>query len=246
MAQNQAYDRIRANLDRVEMRILRACARAQRDRDEVTLVAVTKTRTLGEVIAAHGSSLRHFGENRVEDLEAKLPHLRQSLGQDLPLWHMIGHIQSRKAARVVAAADLIHSVDSMRLARRLDRFAQEAERVVPVQLQCNVSGEVAKYGFDAATPLAIDALEAELADLESLTHLDVRGIMTMAPIVTDPEDARPVFVRLREVRDRLRDALPFSDWQDLSMGMTDDFEVAIEEGATLVRIGRAIFGPRNE
>ncbi len=246
MAQNQAYDRIRANLDRVEMRILRACARAQRDRDEVTLVAVTKTRTLGEVIAAHGSSLRHFGENRVEDLEAKLPHLRQSLGQDLPLWHMIGHIQSRKAARVVAAADLIHSVDSMRLARRLDRFAQEAERVVPVLLQCNVSGEVAKYGFDAATPLAIDALEAELADLESLTHLDVRGIMTMAPIVTDPEDARPVFVRLREVRDRLRDALPFSDWQDLSMGMTDDFEVAIEEGATLVRIGRAIFGPRNE
>ena len=246
MAQNQAYDRIRANLDRVEMRILRACARAQRDRDEVTLVAVTKTRTLGEVIAAHGSSLRHFGENRVEDLEAKLPHLRQSLGQDLPLWHMIGHIQSRKAARVVAAADLIHSVDSMRLARRLDRFAQEAERVVPVLLQCNVSGEEAKYGFDAATPLAIDALEAELADLESLTHLDVRGIMTMAPIVTDPEDARPVFVRLREVRDRLRDALPFSDWQELSMGMTDDFEVAIEEGATLVRIGRAIFGPRNE
>ena len=246
MAQNQAYDRIRANLDRVEMRILRACARAQRDRDEVTLVAVTKTRTLGEVIAAHGSSLRHFGENRVEDLEAKLPHLRQSLGQDLPLWHMIGHTQSRKAARVVAAADLIHSVDSMRLARRLDRFAQEAERVVPVLLQCNVSGEEAKYGFDAATPLAIDALEAELADLESLTHLDVRGIMTMAPIVTDPEDARPVFVRLREVRDRLRDALPFSDWQDLSMGMTDDFEVAIEEGATLVRIGRAIFGPRNE
>ncbi len=246
MAPSEAYERVRANLDRVEMRILRACAKAHRDRDEVTLVAVTKTRSLGEVIAAHGSSLRHFGENRIEELEAKLPHLRQSLGQDLPMWHMIGHLQSRKASRAVTLVDLIHSVDSLRLARRLDRGAQEADRVVPVLLQLNVSGEESKYGFDAATPEAVDALIPELAQLEGLSHLDVRGVMTMAPIVADPEEARPVFVRLRAVRDRLRHDLAYSDWHDLSMGMTDDFEVAIQEGATLVRIGRAIFGPRDE
>jgi hypothetical protein len=246
MATGEARRRISANLARIEARIARACAQAGRERREVTLVAVTKTRTWDEVLAAHACGLRHFGENRVEELETRLPKARTSLGQELPTWHMIGHIQSRKAARAVAISDLIHSVDSLRLAERLDRAAAEAGRTLPVLLEINVSGEAAKYGFDAATAGPEDALVAELARLEGLAHLSVQGLMTMAPIVADAEQARPVFGRLRLLRERLQRELAFSGWHELSMGMTDDYVIAIQEGATLVRIGRAIFEPQDQ
>lgn len=243
MDPDDAYRRIRANLDQVEARIADACAQARRDRREVTLVAVTKQRSRDEVLAAYRCGLRHLGENRVEELEAKLPLVGESLAHDRPLWHMIGHVQTRKAARAVAASDMIHSVDSIRLAQRLDRAAAEAGRIVPVLLEVNVSGEASKFGFDAATDEAMDAVVAEVGQLAGLTHLDVRGLMTMAPLVADPEEARPVFRRLRLMRDRLRQELPYTPWRELSMGMTDDYQVAITEGATMVRIGRAIFGP---
>lgn len=246
MARDETYQRIRDNLARVEERIARACAQAGRRRDEVTLVAVTKTRSLPEVLAAHACGLRDLGENRVEELEARRPQVAEALGGDLPTWHMIGHIQSRKAARAAAVSDLIHSVDSIRLAQRLEGAAAEQERVLPVLIEVNVSGEAAKYGFAAASTAAEDSLIAELEQLEELAHLSVQGLMTMAPIVADPELARPVFARLRRLGERLRQELPFSRWGHLSMGMTDDFPVAIQEGATMVRIGRAIFAPPNE
>jgi len=235
---------IGANLRGLEKRIEDACARAGRRRGEITLVAVTKTRSIEEVIRAYQCGLRHFGENRVEEAETKVPDLRVRFADAPATWHMVGHVQSRKARRAVALADVIHSLDSLRLARRLDRFAAEVDRRLRILVEVNVSGETSKYGFPAWDADRLAKFVGQIAELEALAHLEVQGLMTMAPMVDDPELVRPVFRRLREIRDRLRDQVPFCPWPELSMGMTDDFEVAIEEGATMVRIGRAIFGPR--
>jgi pyridoxal phosphate enzyme (YggS family) len=241
---NHGAATLSANLEQVRRRMAAACERSKRSPNEVTLVAVTKTRTPDEIVAAYRCGLRHFGENRVEEAEEKLPLLQASFEFDPPVWHMIGHIQSRKAARAVALADVIHSLDSLRLAHRLDAFAAQADKRMPVLIEVNVSGEVSKYGFSASSGEERRELIEELASLGQLSHLEVLGLMTMAPIVPQPEEARPVFAALRQLRDVLRSRLSYSTWPELSMGMTDDFEVAIEEGATIVRIGRAIFGPR--
>jgi len=234
---------IAANLEGVERRIAAAWARVGRKRGEVTLVAVSKTRSIAEILAAYRAGVRHLGENRVEEAEEKVPALRESFAADPVIWHMIGHVQSRKARGAVEFCDVIHSVDSLHLAARLDRFAAEMGKQVPILLEVNVSGEASKYGF-AASDLTMHAdLSGQVEQLAALVHLRVEGLMTMAPIVADPEQARPVFRALRQLRDELRDRFTFSSWAELSMGMTDDFEVAIEEGATMVRIGRAIFGP---
>ena len=235
---------IAANLKRVEARIAVACARVGRARSEVTLVAVSKTRPAAEIIAAYHCGLRHFGENRVEEMEEKTPPLRAEFAANPAIWHLIGHVQSRKAKRAVDLADIVQSVDSLHLAERLNRCAAERSARLPVLLECNVSGEEAKYGFAAWDDSVWAETRTQIQQFSRLDHLEVRGLMTMAPIVAQPEEARPVFRRLRQLRDILRQAAPFSVWAELSMGMTDDFEVAIEEGATLVRIGRAIFGPR--
>jgi PLP dependent protein len=244
----QATSDIGANLAAVDEQIHAACARGGRERSEVTLVAVTKTRPVAQILDAYGHGLRDFGENRVEEAEEKR-HLFDEAGAahnvaaDPPRWHMIGHVQSRKAGAAVAVSDVVHSVDSMRLARRLDRFAGEEQRLLPILLELNVSGEESKYGFSATDDRALDAFMDEIEELQEMEHLAVRGLMTMAPIVPDVEVVRPVFRRLREIRDHLCDRLPWSDWAELSMGMTDDYAVAIEEGATIIRVGRAIFGP---
>jgi PLP dependent protein len=232
---------IALNLERVEARIEGACRRAGRARGEVTLVAVSKTRTLDELRAAYRAGARHFGENRVEEAEGKVPLLRAEWAADPATWHLIGHVQSRKAARAVEVADVLHAVDSLHLAERLERAASAKGVRVPILLEVNVSGEASKQGFAAWDDTSEQAFLAEVQALAGLTHLEPRGLMTMAPIVAEAELARPVFRRLRALRDALGAAAPFAPWRDLSMGMTDDFEVAIEEGATLVRIGRAIF-----
>ncbi|MCD6291077.1 MAG: YggS family pyridoxal phosphate-dependent enzyme, partial [Anaerolineae bacterium] len=158
-----------------------------------------------------------------------------------PAWHMIGHVQSRKAASVIEGNYvMVHSVDRVKLARRLSRLALQAGRVQDVLLEVNVSGEPTKYGFKP------EDLVPAVEEIASLSGIRVRGLMTMAPIVEDTEQARPVFVALRELRDVMVLRFPELDWSHLSMGMTDDFEVAVEEGATIVRIGRAIFGARRE
>jgi pyridoxal phosphate enzyme (YggS family) len=219
-----------------------AAKRVERDPGEITLVAVTKTQPPEVILKAYDLGLRHFGENRVGEAETKVRELPSDIN-----WHMIGHIQSRKAKRVVPLFQFVHSVDSFKLARRLDRLSAEQDRPLPILLEVNVSGEASKYGF-GADRWAVDdnQLELLLADVREITalpHLQVQGLMTMAPIVADPEEARPTFVRLRQLRDELAQQFPGSDWHHLSMGMTDDFEVAIEEGATMVRVGRAIFAP---
>jgi hypothetical protein len=242
---------IAANLVRVQARIQAAARRAGRDPADITLVVVTKARPLEVVQTAYHAGVRHFGENRVEEAELKIPAFNEWLdaASDTaghPTWHMIGHLQSRKAADALAYFDVIHSVDSLKLAERLNRLAERDNRSpLPILLECNVSGEANKYGF-SLSQWQTDR-ETRRTFFEAVRHviglprLRLQGLMTMAPIVAEPEQARPVFVALRAVRDALAEEFPPVEWRHLSMGMTDDFEVAVEEGATLVRIGRAIF-----
>jgi len=217
---------IAGRLGRVRQRIEAACARSGRAADSVTLIAVTKGFPPAAVREAAAAGVRHFGENRVQEAQAKLPQLAGL--SDAVTWHMIGHLQTNKVKTVLELFDTIHSVDSLHLAEAISRRALET---VPVFLEVNVGGESTKYG------LSLDNLPSEHAAVAALPKLDVRGLMTVAPLADDPEQARPVFRRLR-------DAAASLGLRELSMGMTDDFEVAIEEGATHVRIGRAIFGER--
>ncbi len=241
---------IEHNLRRVRERIAGAALRAGRDPADVTLVAVTKTFPPEVILEGYAAGLRHFGENRPEEGAEKIPIVNAAVPGPRPTWHMVGHIQSRKADLVVDGYDVVHSVDRLKIARRLSRCAVEAGREMPVLLECNISGEATKFGFavdrweeDAAQR---EAFFADCAAILALPGLRVEGLMTVAPLTDDPETVRPVFARLRALRDALREHFPHLPWRELSMGMTDDFEVAVEEGATMVRIGRAIFGPRRE
>ncbi len=242
--------RIAQNLQRVRERIGEAALRVGRDPAAVVLVAVAKTFPAEVILAGYEAGLRHFGENRPEEGAAKIPAVHAALSGPCPTWHMVGHIQSRKADLAVAYFDVVHSVDRLKIAQRLSRFALEAGREIPVLLECNISGEETKFGFavdrwqeDAAQR---EAFFADCAVILGLPGLRVEGLMTIAPLTDDPEVVRPVFAGLRALRDALRERFPQASWRELSMGMTDDFEVAVEEGATMVRIGRAIFGPRQE
>jgi pyridoxal phosphate enzyme (YggS family) len=230
-------EQIGENLARVRKRIAAAAARVGRAPSAITLVAVAKTHPPADITAAYDAGVRHVGENRVGEAADKRAVL------DLPglSWHMVGHLQSRKAAQAIELFDVIHSVDSVKLARKLDALAAEQNKVLPILIEINVSGEESKYGFGTSDRAVLDAAVAEIV---SLDHLRVDGLMTVAFIARDPEEVRPVFARLRALRGELQARFGRGNWQHLSMGMTDDFEVAIEEGATMVRIGRAIFGPR--
>jgi pyridoxal phosphate enzyme (YggS family) len=217
---------IQANIREVQRRIAQACERSRRSADEITLVAVTKGVEVPAIRAAFEYGIRDFGENRVQEAEGKIAQLAD-LKPDVT-WHMVGHLQGNKAKTAVELFDIIHSVDSVRLAEILNR---RVEKLLPVLLEVNVSGEATKGGFSMVET------EAAVKAIKQLPNLKVLGLMTVAPFVADPEAVRPVFRKLRELRDSL-------GLEHLSMGMTDDFEVAIEEGATMLRIGRAIFGDR--
>jgi len=256
-------DTIAARIADVQARIAAAARRAGRAPGEVRLVGVTKTHPAEVVAAALAAGLRDFGENRVQEAEQKiadLAHLRAQI-----TWHLIGHLQSNKAKRAAAEFDLIHSVDSLHLAAALDRHFLETGRQgdkqqgvdsppaslsprLSVLLQVNVSGESSKEGFDLAgwedRPAGLDTFFGEVEQILALPRLAVRGLMTIAPWGSDPELARPAFRSARRLRDELARRFPEVGWPELSMGMTDDFEVAVEEGATIVRVGRAIFGQR--
>jgi len=205
-----------------------ACERSRRSVDEITLVAITKGFEAQVVRAALDSGIRDFGENRVQEAEEKIAQLKDL--RPAVTWHMVGHLQSNKAKVAVGLFDIIHSVDSIKLAEILNR---RAEKPLTVLLEVNVSGEVTKTGF------SLGELAAAAKEIAQLTNLNLMGLMTVAPFVPDPEEVRPVFRKLRELRDSL-------GLKQLSMGMTDDFEVAIEEGATMLRVGRAIFGDRRQ
>lgn len=227
-------ERIAGNVSRVRGQIAAAAQGVGRSAHDVTLVAVTKTRSLAEIRAAHRAGVTHFGENRVEEAEDKLP----VPGLEGVTWHMVGHLQSRKVRRAVGLFDRIDSVDSVRLARRLDSQVAAQGLTLPILIEVNVSGEESKYGFPLSDRIALDAAVAEIVTLPNL-HVD--GLMTVAFIADDPEQVRPIFARLRELRDQLRDRFPQADWRHLSMGMSDDFVIGVQEGATMVRVGRALF-----
>ncbi len=231
--------------EQVRERIASAARRAGREPDGVRLVAVSKGRALAEISQAYALGQRDFGENRVEEAAHKIGAARATHASIS--WHMIGHIQSRKARAVAADFDWAHSVESASLAQKLGQAANQAGRTLPVLLECNVSGEEAKFGLAAdrcdRDPAQWDSLCAAVELILAQPCVCVRGLMTMAPLTPEPEAARPVFIKLRQLHDRLAARFPAADWGELSMGMTDDFEAAIEEGATMVRIGRAIFAP---
>jgi len=245
---------IAENVARIREQMAAASARSGRDPAAVTLIAVSKTHPASAILEAAACGLQHFGENRVEESTTKIPAVGSRLAQsNLPLvWHMIGHIQSRKAKEIPPLYQVVHSVDTLKLAERLSRevgFAYERGGSLDVLLEVNISGEASKAGF-AAYQLEQNVgtrqqLEQEVAQIAALPGLKLRGLMTMAPIVEDMEQTRPVFAGLAALRATLENSLGTA-LPDLSMGMTDDFPVAIEEGATLVRIGRAIFGEREK
>jgi hypothetical protein len=218
---------IEQNVRNLQQRIARACERAGRSPDEVTLVAVTKTVDVSAIEAAFNAGIRDFGESRVQEAKPKIEQL-QRLKPGIT-WHMLGHLQTNKAKTAADIFDIIHSVDSLKLARTLNDCSQKK---LPILIQVNVSAEATKSGFQL--PEVKDAVK----QIGQLPNLEIQGLMTIAPWVDNAEEVRPVLRQMRQLRDSL-------GLRHLSMGMSDDFEVAIEEGATLVRIGRAIFGERS-
>jgi len=218
---------IESNLEKVRLRITRACERAGRNPAGVILVAVTKNVTAEYIETAFKLGIRHFGENRVQEARHKIPLLGPL--QPEPVWHMIGHLQSNKVKTALEIFDVIQSVDSLALANIINK---KATGKIPVLLEINIAGEPAKYGFSP------EEIVPAFEQISQLPNLDIKGLMTVAPAVSNPEDARPIFRRLKLMADAFH-------LEHISMGMSDDFEVAVEEGATMVRIGRAIFGERS-
>jgi len=220
---------IRDNLDKIRLRIDLACSKAGKKIEQVTLVAVTKNRAISEIKEAIACGLSEIGENKIQEALLKFNELNQVLGLK---WHLIGHLQTNKVKEAIKIFDLIHSVDSLKLAQEINKQAEKINKLQRVLIEVNVSGEESKFG------IRLEDSADLITQISVLQNIKVLGLMTVAPIVDDPEKVRPYFRRLKELRDSINTSYI------LSMGMTDDFEVAIEEGATLVRIGTAIFGAR--
>ena len=223
------HEELVARLDDVTTRMRGAALRSGRTPGEVTLVAVTKGFPISVVESALAVGIRHIGENRVQEAGTKIPPLR-----DRATWHLVGHLQRNKVRKALGLFDVIQSLDSHRLAEELQKRAEQADRTVDVLVEVNTSGEATKFG------VAPGELYAVLDGVQTLSRLKLRGLMTVGPLVRDPEEARPAFRLLRELAEGY-DRAPL---RELSMGMSGDFEVAVEEGATTVRIGSALFGPR--
>lgn len=222
-------DQLQVNLASVRSRVSSAAARAGRDASEIKLIAVSKTQPAGVLREAIAAGAVHLGENKVQEAEGKITEL----SRDAAEWHLIGHLQSNKARRAVQLFDVIQTVDSTSLAERLERLCEEEGReALRVLVQVDIAGESTKSGIPQ------EELTALVEYLQSCKHLKLDGLMIIPPYFDDPEATRPYFKRLREIRDRV---IPGGE---LSMGMSHDFEVAIEEGATIVRVGTAIFGQR--
>ncbi len=223
---------IAENLARVREQIAQAAAKARRAVDEIELVAITKTHPAEKVREAVEAGQTLFGESRVQEARAKIPELPSNLR-----WHFVGHLQKNKIRHALPLFELIHSVDSLALAEDINRIAEEEGLHPRVLLEVNVAGEGSKFGFSP------EKLRDQMEGLLALPRLSILGLMTIPPLAEEAEASRKYFVQLRELRDRLQTEFRV-DLAQLSMGMTQDFPVAIEEGATLVRVGTAIFGER--
>ncbi len=237
------------NLDNIEKRIQAACDRAGRNREEVTLIAVSKTKPNEMLQEAYQLGMRHFGENKVQELVQKYEDLQKEFTDGVH-WHLIGHLQRNKVKYIIDKTDLIHSVDSVRLAEQIEEEAFKKGLICDILIEVNIAGEDSKFGVSPEeTPNLIQ-------QLQSLSHIRIRGLMTVAPYVENPEKNRKYFEKLRQLYvdiktkniDNIHDgniSKPLEQFDILSMGMTGDFEVAIEEGATMVRVGTGIFGERD-
>jgi pyridoxal phosphate enzyme (YggS family) len=223
---------LEANLNQVRQRIAAACERVGRDPSSVTLQAVTKGQPPDIVRAAANLGLTLFGENRVQEAKAKIPQCPGRLR-----WQMIGHLQSNKCRDAVQFFEMIQSVDSLSLAQEIDKWADKAAKTMPILLEVNIAGESSKFGYPHARLLS------ELGEVNALRKIEIHGLMTVAPYSTSPEKVRPVFRQLRELKQQCEQLLG-APLPQLSMGMSGDFEVAIEEGATLIRLGTVLFGER--
>ncbi len=223
---------IAANLTSVRQRISAACARSGRDASSVTLVTVSKGHPAQTVTAAAELGLTIFGENRVQEAKVKIGQCSNRLH-----WHMIGHLQSNKCRDAVHFFEMIQSVDSLALAQEINKWAEKSAKTMRILLEVNVAGESSKFGYSPEKVLA------ELGELNALPKIELHGLMTVAPYAQDPEKVRPVFRRLRELKGQCEEILG-APLPQLSMGMSGDFEVAVEEGATMIRVGSALLGAR--
>lgn len=234
--ESSALQTISERFENVRQRITAAAERANRSRDDIRLIAISKTHPVAVLRSAIEVGVNDLGENRVQEADAKI----ETIGRDAVRWHLVGHLQTNKARRAVELFDVIHSVDSVSLTQRLERLCQEIGRSeLPVLIQVDLAGERSKSGVDSA------ALPAVLAEMKACERVRLIGLMTLPPFFDDPECTRPFFKALRELRDDLKAQGFFKGPGELSMGMSHDFEVAIEEGATMVRVGTAIFGERS-
>jgi pyridoxal phosphate enzyme (YggS family) len=225
---------ISENLAEVQRRIREACGRSGRSADDVTLIAVSKTKPLEDLQTAYAAGSRNFGENKVQEIVQKAPQMPQDTR-----FHMIGHLQRNKVRQVLPLVKLIHSVDSLRLAEQIEDDAVKAGLDIDILLEVNVAGEESKFG------LAPEEVEETARRISSLSHVHIRGLMTIAPFVDDPEDNREIFKKLYQLAVDIRSKnIDNIDMSVLSMGMTGDYEVAVEEGATMIRVGTGIFGAR--
>jgi hypothetical protein len=220
------------NLNAIQQRMAGACARAGRAPGTVTLIAVTKGQPPEAVAEAAKLGLTLFGENKVQEAKAKIPFCPGRLR-----WHLVGHLQTNKCRDAVELFEMIQSVDSLHLAQEINKRAEQAARTMPILLEVNAAGEASKFGYSPARLLS------EFPQINALPRLEIHGLMTVPPWTPDPEKVRPLFRQLRALKDQCEQLLG-APLPGLSMGMTGDFEVAIEEGATMVRIGTALFGPR--
>lgn len=222
------------NLKTVEKKILEACERSNRNRNDVKLIAVSKTKPVSMLQEVYNEGIRYFGENKVQELTDKTEQLPEDIK-----WHMIGHLQRNKVKYIVDKVAMIHSVDSLRLAETIEQEAAKKNVVVNILLEVNVAEEETKFG------LKVDEVIPLLEQISGFSHIKICGLMTIAPYVDDPEKNRDIFARLRQLSvDINQKNIDNVSVRELSMGMTNDYEVAIEEGATMVRVGTGIFGER--
>lgn len=226
---------LKDNLVEVEKRILEACHKAGRSRDEVTLIAVSKTKPVEMLQEIYDANVRDFGENKVQEMCDKM----EILPHDIK-WHMIGHLQTNKVKYIVGRTELIHSVDSIRLAREIQKQAVKKDVIVPILVEVNIAQEESKFGISKEETISL------VKEIALLDHVAIKGLMTIAPFVEDPEDNRGYFKAIKELSVDINNQNIDNVTMDiLSMGMTGDYTVAIEEGATMVRVGTGIFGERN-
>lgn len=226
---------LKSRINEIEERISNACLRSGRNREDVRLIAVTKTHPVETLQNAYELGLRCFGENKVQEITSKIPELPDDIS-----WHLIGHLQRNKVKMIVKDVEMIHSVDSLRLAEAIEKEAAKIDRVIPVLIEVNVAEEESKFG------VKLSETKELVREAAKLPHLRISGLMTIAPNVSDPEENRPVFKKLRELLVDIRNEnIDNVNMSALSMGMSGDFEVAIEEGATMVRVGSSIFGMRD-